>query len=413
MRSPVDAARPATPSLHDKLLFSKARTALTRTFCAIVLCLLTGTAGAGPYLPKDDAAVLERLPARRDAPAMAELRRLRAALAAQPADAQAAAALARRYFDLASAEGDPRYVGYAEAALQPWRGADAPAEVLYVRGLLRQYRHDFAGALEAFARALEKDPQHFGARAWRAAIYMVRAQYSAAANECAALPGSAGGLYAAGCRAYVEATTGNARLAYERLTDALHRDAAAGPETRLWVLTRLAEMAWRLEDHRAAERLFNQALSLGIDDNFLLAAYADFLLERGRPKEVVALLKPWARSDTLLLRLAIAEKRLGTKQAERHIHALSDRFAAAALRGERLHMGEEARFLLELKGDAPAALKVALENWRDQREPRDALVVLEAAAAAKAPQAAAPVLKWLEESRIESARLRQLAAALK
>src|SRR5207248_3018365 len=154
-----------------------------------------------------------------------------------------------------------------------------------------------------------------------------------------------------------------------------------------------------LEEHAAADRLFNQALSLGIDDNFLLAAYADFLLDRSRPKEVVGLLKQWTRSDTLLLRLAQAEKRLGMREADAHVQALADRFAAAALRGERLHMGEEARFLLDLKGDAKTALAVALENWKEQREPRDALVVLEAAAAAKDSKAAAPVLKWLEESR--------------
>jgi hypothetical protein len=382
----------------------------------LTLVLLSGawpTAGAAPYVPKDDATVLERLPGRRDDPTMAELRQLRAALAARPGDADAAAALARRYFELASAEGDPRYIGYAEAAVRPWRGADAPAQVLYVRGLLRQYRHDFDGALADFARALEKDPQHFGARAWRAAIFMVRANYLAAANECAALPGNAGELYATGCRAYVEAATGNARFAYERLSDALRRDTSAAPETRLWVLTRLAEMAWRLEDHAAADRLFNQALSLGVQDNFLLTAYADFLLERTRPKDVVALLRQWTRSDTLLLRLALAQKRLAMREAETHAQALADRFAAAALRGERLHMAEEARFLLELRGDAGAALAVAVENWKEQREPRDALIVLEAAAAAKDPGAAAPVLKWLEESRFESERLRRLASPLK
>ncbi|HXI38183.1 MAG TPA: hypothetical protein VNH80_14840, partial [Burkholderiales bacterium] len=71
---------------------------------------------AAPYLPKDDNAVLERLPTRRDDPRLAELNLLRARLAAAPADAEAAAAVARRYFDLANEEGDPRYVGYAEAA---------------------------------------------------------------------------------------------------------------------------------------------------------------------------------------------------------------------------------------------------------------------------------------------------------
>ena len=70
----------------------------------------------------------------------------------------------------------------------------------------------------------------------------------------------------------------------------------------------MAEMAWRFGDNAAAERQFRAALALGIDDNFLLAAYADFLLENGRPTEVVALLGKWSRSDTLLLRLALAAR---------------------------------------------------------------------------------------------------------
>ena len=216
-----------------------------------------------------------------------------------------------------------------------------------------------------------------------------------------------------GCLAYVDATTGRTHGAYLRLAAALERRPDAAPETRLWTLTRLAEMAWRLGDTALAERHFSDALKLGVTDNFLLAAYADFLLEQGRSKEVVALLKDWTRSDTLLLRLAQAEKRLGSADAAAHIQALGDRFAAANLRGERLHMGEEARFLLDLKGDAPAALSVALENWREQREPRDALVVLEAAVAARDAKAATPVLKWLAETRFESERMRRAAAALR
>ena len=355
--------------------------------------------------------MLERLPTRRDAPVMVELRQLRAAAASRPGDPEAASGLARRYFELANAEGDPRYIGYAEAAIARWAG-DAPAEILYTRGLLRQYRHDFDPALADFAAALAKDPEHYGARAWRAAIFMVRANYAAAGTECAALPGDPADLYAVGCRAYVEATTGHARGAYVRLSEALRQQPEAEPHVKLWVLTRLAEMTWRLEDPAAAESLFKQAFDLGIEDNFLLAAYADFLLERARPREVVALLKQWERSDTLLLRLALAEKRVGMREAAAHVQALGDRFAAASLRGERLHMGEEARFLLDLKNEPKKALAVALDNWKDQREPRDARVVLEAAAAAGDRQAAAPVLRWLAETRFESERLQALAARL-
>src|SRR5262245_53376406 len=321
-----------------------------RRLAAALLLSLSGAVAAAPQIPPDDAAVLERLPVRRGDPIMGELRRLRAAVAASPKDSTAAIQLAQRYFELANAEGDPRYVGYAEAALRPWQGDDAPAEVLFTRGLLRQYRHDFADALKDFERALEREPDHVGARAWRAAIFMVQADYPAAARECAALTEIASELMSTGCSAYVAATTGHTREAYERLAAALARRPNASAETRLWTLTRLAEMAWRLGDAPLAERHFAEALKLGVNDNFLLAAYADFLLEQGRPKEVVALLQDWTRSDTLLLRLALAERRLKLPAEQAHTQALADRFAAAALRGERLHMAEEARFLLDLKG---------------------------------------------------------------
>jgi len=376
--------------------------------------LLCCSALSAPYEPKDDSAVLERLPLRRADPAAAELRQLRAALAASPRDAQAAASLARRYFGLANAQGDPRYIGYATAALQPWRSAgDPPAELLVARGMLRQYGHDFAGALEDFARAARADPEAALPRAWRAAIFMVQADYAAARRECEALEPIASELYATGCSAYVEAATGGTRSAYRRLSDALARRPDAAPESKLWALTRLAEMAWRLGETQSAERHFRDALALGVIDNFLLFTYADFLLERGRAKEALSLLQGGERSDTLLLRLALAARALKLPVAERYARALGERFAAAALRGEKLHLQEEARYLLDLRGDAAGALAAARENWSKQREPRDAAVLLEAALAARDPGAATPALAWLEASGFESEKLRRLAAQLR
>jgi len=355
---------------------------------------------AAPYTPRDESTVLERLPLRRSDPVAAELRQLRGA------------PLARRYFELAMAQGDPRYVGYAEAALRNAEN-DPPAEVLFVRGLLRQYRHDFNGALADLADAVKRDPDHVGARAWRAAIFMVRAEYAAAREECRALAPLASDLLAAGCRATVDGATGKAHAAYDQLKAELEARPDAAPEIRLWTLTRLAEFAERFGDPMRAERHFREAIALGLRDDFLLAAYADFLLERGRPQEVGALLKKWGQSDNLLLRVALAAKSQNLPEAPRHAQALGERFAAAGLRGERLHLAEEARYLLELKGDPKAALAAAAENWKSQREPRDARVLLEAALAAGERKAAAPALRWLDESGFEDARLRRLAAQLK
>jgi len=378
---------------------------------ALVAAALAGSALGAPYAPKDDREVLERLPARRGDAVMQELGALRKAAAANPSDAAAAAALARRYFELSLAEGDPRYVGYAEAALRPWP-EEAPAEILFMRGLLKQYRHDFAGALRDLQHALQRDPGHVGARSWRAAIFMVGADYPAARQECGALQSVASELIATGCHAALDGVTGAARRGYEALTHALESRGDAPRELRLWALTRLAELASHLGDAATAERHFRAALALEVTDNYLLAAYADFLLDQRRAEEVRTLLKNWTRSDTLLLRLALAAKMQGSPDAQKHVQALGERFAASALRGERLHLGEEARYLLELKGDAQGALSAALENWKTQRAPRDAAVLIEAAIAARNPKAAAPALRWLDESKFEGARLRALAAQL-
>ena len=361
---------------------------------------VAGLAVAAPHLPKGDDAVLERLPLRRSDPVALELKQLRGA------------ALARRYFELAMAQGDPRYVGYAEAALRNAPG-DAPAETLFVHGLLKQYRHDFPGALADFQAALKEDPELVGAHSWRAAIFLVGADYAAAREECRALEPLASDLIAVGCRASVDALTGKARAGYEDLRAELARRPDAAPELRLWALTRLGEFAARLGEFRAAERHFRDALALGLRDDYLLAAYADLLLEQNRPHEVDVLLKDSGRSDNLLLRVALAAKMQNRPQAAKLAQSLGERFAAAGLRGERLHLAEEARYLLDLKGDPKAALAAAAENWKSQREPRDAAVLLEAAVAAGERTAAAPALKWLDESGFEDARLRRLAARLK
>ena len=79
------------------------------------------------------------------------------------------------------------------------------------------------------------------------------------------------------------------------------------------------------------------------------------------------------------------------------------------MRGEQLHLQEEARFRLHLKKDAAGALKLATENWKSQREPRDVAILLEAALAAGDRAGAQPALDWLEQSGFEDAPMRRLA----
>ncbi len=375
--------------------------------------LFAAGAAASPYVPQADDEVLERLPTRPNDPRMREVRDMRAALIRDPQNAELAVALARRYFEQAGAEGDPRYVGYAQAALKPWWDLpQPPILVLVMRATLRQYQHDFSGALADLAQALARDPAD--ARAWslRSVIHLVQADYEASRRDCAQLAPLVPELIAVGCMAFIDGLTGRAREAHGALDRALARATDATPEQKVWVLIRLAEMAWRLNDPRLAEAHFRRALGLDITDGFLLSAYADFLLDYGRPQEVIALLKERTRADPLLLRLALAEQAVGAKGLREHQAALADRYAAARLRGDTTHEQEESRFSLQLLKRPDEAVKLAQSNWRVQREPRDARVLLEAALALRRPEAAQPVLDWMAQWRIEDWYLRRLAAQL-
>jgi Tfp pilus assembly protein PilF len=375
--------------------------------CAIVLALSAWvcTSTAAPRIPLDDNEVLEKLPLRAGDTSLRELTTLRAALASSPADANAAAALAQAYFDLASARGDPRYVGYAEAVVIGFPGA-LPAPLLLLRGMLGQYRHNFAGALKDFSAALAQDPELATAHSWRAAIFLVMADYSGAQKECNNLQRLGRKALFGACMGLAQAYAGQLEAGYQTLQLAL--TTAKDPDQRLWFLTRLGEVAaWRGKT-AIAEQHYREALSLGRDDGYLLAAWTDFLLDTDRPAEVVKVLAPWEASDGLLLRLAQAEANLNLPGAVRHAQALQDRFAAARLRSDTTHQAEEARFRLLLRKDSKEAVRLASENFAVQREPRDARILLEAAIAAQDAAAAQPALEWLRSSGFEDARLQKL-----
>lgn len=374
----------------------------------LALALLSAPLPAAPYTPTQDTQVLETLPSRAADPTARELATLRAAVAKAPTDPEPATALAQAYFDQAIARGDPRYVGYAEAIVGRFQAA-LPAPLLTLRGVLRQYRHDFAGGLQDFAAALALDPDYAVAHAWRGAIFLVQADYGAAQKECAALKRLGRDTLAGGCQGLAQAYGGQLKAGYDTLQATLGQ--VTDVDSRLWLLTRLGEVAaWRGQSAQAQAH-YREALSLGRDDVYLLAAWTDFLLDAGQPAEVVRLLSAWASADSLLLRLAEAETALQQPAAARHRQMLTDRFAAARARGDTTHRAEEARFELRLRNDPTTALRLAQDNYAVQREPRDARVLLEAALAAKAPAGAQAAIEWLQRSGFEDARLRQLAQA--
>jgi Tfp pilus assembly protein PilF len=390
---------------------------VTRILCTRLLAALLGLGPlscgwAAPFTPRSDAEVVERLPLASD-PAARRIESLRRQLAARPEDAALRIEVARRYFELAMAQGDPRLVGYAQAALAPLKGkAEQDAGYWLVQGVVQQYSHDFEAALASLAKSAQLAPQSPEPLAWRAAIFMVQARYPEARAECEKLASVAEPLLATGCLAYVRASTGELQPAYDSLAAAAKAAPQAAPELRLWAQTRLAEMALRLQQPQLAEQHFKAALALGLTDQFLLGAYADFLLAHNRPPEALQLLAGWERSDVLLLRLAQAGRATSNPRAAEWTAQLRERFADAARRGDKLHEQEAARFELDVLGRAGPALQAAQSNYDKQKEPRDAEILMRAALVAFQAGAAQPALDWLRASRYEDPALQSLAQQL-
>ena len=370
---------------------------LTR-LAAAWLCAAIGLAAtAAPFTPSGDEVVVERLPARPDA----ETRRQRAALARDPAQLPLALATARAAIERARLRGDPRELGFAQAALKPWwTQASPPAAVRLLRATIRQSQHDFEGAL-ADLDALAADaaaplPLRAQALLTRATVRQVTGRLAQAEDDCRALAGvgfaalgAALSVPARACIAELRSLRGQPREAAAALA-VLAREAPGDG----WLALVRAELAQRMGEHAAADTLFRQATA-GVPGVYAVAARADWLIERGRAADALALIEAHGvEADALLLRRAIAWRRLGDPRAAADAATLQARFDAARQRGENLHLREEAWLALELLDQPARALALAEQNWARQKEPADALLLARAARAAGRPQAADPLRDW-------------------
>ena len=366
-------------------------------------------AWAEPFIPADDTTIVERL---RDRPldrADQEFRQARAQLRASPRDLPLATSVARRCIELARRDGDPRYLGYAQAALAPWWSMpDPPVAVLLMQATILQSTHAFEPALEALQRASRIEPNNGQVWLTRATILQVQGRFDEAAASCDKLRQLGAAQYAAACLAELNSLTGRAAEARTTLERLALASSTVNPAASLaWLSIIQAELAERMGDFEAADRSYHAALAAG-NNAYSKGAYADFLLDRGRAKEVIALVRNEQRADPLLLRLALAYR------AERHadlaktVAAIQARFDAAKLRGDTVHRREEARFALHLLDRPDEALKLALENWAVQKEPADARILLEAAKAAGRDAEAEPVRAFIRDHRLADQRLTAL-----
>jgi len=263
-------------------------------------------------------------------------------------------------------------------------------------------------ALERLAplrQAVAAHPHELDAALILATLLELKGDFAGARPACARLARAADALIAITCLASIDGRSGRLAESYERLRASPADDARLPADTRAWTLAVRAEMAERLGDDASAAFDYVAALETSPQDPYLKAAYADLLLRTGRPGEVLTLLAGSEAQDPLLLRLAIAGHRLGSPEAVRWTEAYQERLRAAARDHDATHLREAAIYLLEVRGDAAAALESAKRNWAAQREPADLRIYARAAEQTHATADVAQIARWLRETRYEDRTL--------
>lgn len=360
------------------------------------------SASVEPYRPTDDAEVLALVERGAD-------NALQALRALDPSDPQAAAAFARSALEQAERLQNPQRAHYALSALAPHaRSPDRSLRVLRATALQRVHRFD--EAMTELDDLIEAGDPPAQAYFLRAILLSLRAEYDAAVRDCGMMLGRADPLAVAACAAIPRTRSGGGAAAYEALSQMLSAPGTPPTELLDYALGVRAEIAWRLDRPDALD-LLRTAARNGKPVHRL--NHADALLATGDAEAAHAAVLDMPGDGAALrrARALVAFAPQSTELAELR-RSLEAGIAARALRADDSHAREDAYYFLHVMDDAAKALPKAVSNWRQQKEPLDAELLLDAAIRTGQPEAAAPVVRWFTENRVADARLAVLVAAV-
>jgi len=335
-----------------------------------------------------------------------------------PQDMPLAIRYARTAFQVGLNEGDLRWFGAAKAALLPWWDATTlPADGHFVRGLVRQGFHDFAGGLADFNAAIALDEQRSAYWSWRFVIHLLVSDMAAARQDCERMRQRFGPGEGDACAAVLMYRSGRPAEGAALLEQAVKRPEFQDSGSQDWLRFHLGE-AWRVAGQPArALAVWEQHLTRQPRAYNVRLALVELLNEQGRFAEAKRLATgpnpQGIPSDALLVQQLLASGGLSDGETERLAALVKQRMASQADRGETMIERPRMIYLIRYGHDPAAGLDLAVANWATQNEPPDAVLLAEAALKQRQPQAAEPVLQWMERTGYTEPALALLAQQLK
>lgn len=356
-----------------------------------LLILLIGThlLYAAPFIPKSDQQILETLPADSPPPRYLSSDSFLSDTSITNPE-QTSQLLERAYL-----QGDPRALGQARAQLD--QITDQSVDTLMLRARALQSDHKFSEAKAMLEQILSKEAAHPDALLTLSSLLVVQGQFEEAMRYCAALNDPSLSVYQSACVAQAQSMTGQLTQAKQTLSKLAGMSSQLDASTARWIYLIQADAALRSQDVPLA----NQVLDV-MDTQTVpaLMARADWLLTQGEYREARLLLEDHTDKDALLLKLITAQIKLNDPKAQQNLALMKERIEVWKIRQENAHIREQATYAL-LTNQIDLALKLARENWQQQRETADLLIYATAAIKTSSQKDIKQIRQFMTDTQLE------------
>ncbi len=384
----------------------------------VVLSLLAftwvGAKAVTEIKPERDEQVIETLPTARlfnrsaaVRPAVISPAASAPVSAPSPAAAEALAQ-AQAWVGEARQSGDTRFWGRAQAVLSPWWDKpDAPPALMVMQATVQQGRHEFTAAYTTLKAALKRDRGN--AQAWLtlASLERLSGRYKESLLACEAVALARQLWYAKVCSLETESLQGQTAQTPRDFQTLLN--AASAPAQVAWVASLLAESEERAGRDASAAKAYQRSLKADAD-LYTALAYSDLLLRTRQPQAALKALADLPETDAVLIRRAHALRLSGQASWKAIVTELHERDAALRRRGDdvSLHSREAGLIALWLDDLPRAALALAQQNLKLQKEPIDWWLALQSAHAARDDKAIAELQAGIAAIGLNDQRLQAL-----
>lgn len=243
-------------------------------------------------------------------------------------------------------------------------------QYLLLQADIQQQQHQFNAALQTLNKVLLQQPQHIQASLMEARVHLALKQPDSAQQACGRLWQQDLFLFSV-CSYEVAGRRGNWQQSYAALLQLWQRQQSLPAELDIWLRGILAEQAEQLGLVATAKQWLTPVLVQA--PTSLWIKWSDLSLALGQPESVYQqlnlLASDYALADSLLLRLARAEKQLS--KAPVFTTQLQQRMQLRLLRGDTEHAADLVHYFLHISPEASTALYWAERNYQSAKEPDD------------------------------------------